>query len=116
MPRVTHTAQVPAGGWATALTALTFTAGDATNKERVKSTGREIIVFRNTGAGARTVTVDSVADVRGRTGSLTAVSIPAGAFRISQMFPQEGWCQTDGYINFEVEHAEVTIAVITVPS
>lgn len=116
MARVTHTpTQALATDAQSDGVSLTFTAADATNKEQVALTGREIIIARNTGAGARTVTITSTADELGRTDDITADSIPAGEFHIYGPFGLEGWEQTDGNLYFEAEHAEVTFAIIRLP-
>lgn len=94
---------------------VTFTAADATNKQQVTLTGREIIIAHNTGAGARTVTITSVADDMGRTGDITADSIAAGGYHAYGPFPLEGWEQTDGKLYFEASHAEVEFAILRTP-
>lgn len=101
-------------GWPTDGVTATVTAADATNKEQFALTGKEIIIARNSGAGARTVTITSVA-VNGRTGHITADSIAAGATHVYGPFNPNGWKQTDGMIYFEAEHAEVLYTVIVVP-
>lgn len=119
MARQTHTAKAPPSIFA-AITAtsanFTWTACHATDKEQVAHTGREMLLFRNTGAGARTVTVTSVADSLGRSGDISAYSIGAGLFSVLGPFPVHGWRQSDGYLYFEAEHAEVTCAVIKIPT
>lgn len=95
---------------------FTFAAGDASNGNYFVHTGRQLILARNTGAGARTITLTSAVDDLNRLGTITAYSIGAGEFAI---FPQgltiEGWRQSDGQFYINVEHAEVTLAVITLP-
>jgi hypothetical protein len=90
-------------------------AADATNKEEVVITGREILIAQNTGAGARTVTITSVA-INGRTGDITSYSLGAGEFGVFGPFRREGWAQGTGKLYFEAEHAEVKWAVIRLPS
>lgn len=121
MARVTHTALALLGGFpALPITAgaasQAGTAADATNKEQVALTGREIVVAHNTGVGARTVTFTSVADGQtGRTGDISAYSIPAGEIAFFGPFTTRGWRQTDGMLYFEAEHAEVEIHVLRLP-
>lgn len=92
---------------------VAFTACDATNKEQFASTGRELVLFQNTGAGARTVTISSVADDLNRTRDVETYSIGAGEFALFGPFPLKGWRQTsDGNVYCEAEHAEVKILVI----
>lgn len=95
---------------------MVFTAGDAGNNNSFVSTGRELVIVQNTGAGARTVTFLSVADDKRRTGDITAYSLGAGEFGIFGPFATDGWKQTDGTISVNPEHAEVKFAVIRLPS
>lgn len=120
MARVTHTPRSVAVAHPTLQPAansldLAWTAADTTNKERIAHTGKEIILARNSGAGARTVTVDGVA-LLGRTGSITAYSIGAGETIIIGPLPVDGWRQTSGgdagYLTFEGEHAEVLFSTL----
>lgn len=111
MARQTLTVTTAPGKYPTDGVVVTETAADATNKEQVKLTGRELLLARNTGAGARTVTITSVAK-DGRTGHITADSIAAGAIHVFGPFALLGWAQTDGYLYFEAEHAEVKWSVI----
>jgi hypothetical protein len=118
--RVNHTAKVLTVGFpslpvtANSLDAA-WTAADATNKEQVTHTGREVILARNSGVGARTVTVTSKA-INGRTGDVTAYSIGAGETAIFGPYPTRGFRQSDGKLYFEAEHAEVLFLVLKVPA
>src|SRR5689334_19627624 len=86
---------------------LPMTAADATNKEQFVLDGKHIIIAHNTGAGARTVTLTSVADAgNARTGDITAYSIGAGEYAAFGPFDRQGWMQTAGYMYIEAEHAE----------
>lgn len=95
---------------------FTFAAGDASNGNKFTATGREIIIARNTGAGARTITLQAAGDAIGREVDLGPFSIGAGEFTIfTQPLAITGWRQSDGQFYLDVEHAEVTLAVITLP-
>lgn len=93
---------------------MTFTATHATNKNYCLFTGRQVLIFRNTGATPRLVTVSSVADDEGRTGDLTQ-TVGAGEMYVTQMFPTKGWIQTDGTLYFEAAHSDITVCVLTLP-
>ena len=110
MARVVHAAVETSGKYPTAPATLTFTAADATNKESTAHTGREVIIFRNSGASTRNVTVNSVADSRNRTGDLT-FTLAAGAVKAVGPLGVDGWRQSTGVLHFEADHAEVLIAV-----
>jgi hypothetical protein len=80
----------------------------------VAHTGRQVIIYRNSGATPRIVTVSSTADPQGRTGDFSD-SVPAGEMHVSPMFPVDGWRQTNGKLYFSGAHAEVLFSVITIP-
>ncbi len=100
--------------FAKAPTTLTFAAGDAVNFNSAAHTGREYVIARNTdGVAAHTLTVKSAA-LNNRTGDLTQ-SIPAGGFVVTQVFPVEGWQQSDGKLHIDVDDAQITLAVVRIP-
>lgn len=111
MPRTTATALIVPAPLVTTLTAITWTAIDAANGNQIRSTGKEQILFRNDDAGAVTVTVTSRA-LNGRTGDIAAVSVPAAAYRMTQIFPQAGWRQSDGMLYFSASDADMKFAVL----
>ena len=96
--RVLITSQAPVGAYpVTPLTAnsadLTFTAGDATNGHYTEIVdGKTYVIAKNTGAGARTVTITSSRDAFNRTGDITAYSLGAGEVsRPFGPFSKAGW-------------------------
>lgn len=116
MARVTHTPTQLAGPYPSDGVNVTLTAANATDKEEFVHTGKEIIIARNTGAGARTVTITSVAHpVDGRTGDVTADSLAAGEVHVYGPFAIDGWRQTNGKLYFEASHAEVIFSVLRLP-
>lgn len=99
---------------AAALQLLAFTAWDSGNGNRFRATGKEQLIVANLHATlAKTVTITSVADPYGRLGSITAQSLAAVSYYISQVFPTVGWAQTDGYIYCDGETTDIKFAVIT---
>ena len=95
---------------------LTPVAADVTNKAKFTVTGKEILVVINTDVAAHTVTINSVADARGRTGDITAYSIAAGS-TVPKLFAfgpvlLEGWKQTDGFVYLEADSALVFYGII----
>lgn len=92
--------------------ALTWTACDSVNGNKVAASDLLLLLFRNTNAGAQTVNITSIADpIFGRTGHV-AYSLAAGAFRMFQM-TRSGWQDTDGNIAFS-SHADVLVAAIII--
>lgn len=100
------------------LITFAFTAGNA-GGDTISITGRQFIVIQNTGVGARTFTITSVADEKGRTGDITAYSLAAGEFAY---FPggltnSPGWKNSStGLLTITPSHAEVKYAVFTLPA
>lgn len=113
MARQSHTAVPGTGQYPTAPFTLTQTAADATNYEQTAHTGREVIIFENSGATLRNITITSVADNRNRTGDVT-FTLAAGAFKAIGPLGIEGWRQTDGNLYFQADHADVLISVIRI--
>ncbi|KKL29024.1 hypothetical protein LCGC14_2369290 [marine sediment metagenome] len=121
MPRITHTAQAPLGAYGDysvanaadyVYQAATGSSGD--DGEKTLLTGKELILIKN-GATPRTITITSVNDEFGRTGNIAAYAIGANEFAMFGPFKQPGWRQTDGFLYFEANNAEVLIAVIRLP-
>lgn len=118
MPRTALAAVTPKGPYPGTISAnlldVAFTAADAGNSNTTPFLGnRMMLVARNSGAGARTITFTSVADSRGRTGDVTAFSIGAGEY-IAFIFERDGWQQSDGALYWAAEHAEVLVAVLNI--
>ena len=117
MPRTTLTESVAPGPFPTAGVVVTADAADIANQNRVTWTGRALIIAHNTGASGRTVTITSVADRFGRTGTISAEAIAAGVRRVYGPFTNpDGWRQSDGYLYLEANNAEVVFMVITLPA
>lgn len=89
---------------------VTPTAANVTDKEKIRITGRELILAHNAGDSTRAVTIDSVA-LNGRTGNISD-SIAAGAIHVYGPFDLDGWQQTDGYLNCEAAHSDIKWMVI----
>lgn len=115
MARTALTKTVALGGYQAALTTLTMTAADIVDLNSFVASGRDLIVFHNTGAGINTVTITSAADPYNRTGDLTTIDIAAGGYRIYGPLPKTGWEQTGGSVYLQASSVEVKIGVITLP-
>lgn len=120
MARTVIAAVTPKGPFPDAVAAndldVAETAADAANKQSTPYTGKEVILARNTGVGARTVTFTAKADPYGATSHVTAYSIGAGELAVFSF--RDGaprWQQSDGNIYFEAEHAEVLFTVLRIP-
>lgn len=98
-----------------ALTTLTMTATDPTNKNKaVLSTGRALVLFCNTdGANHYWATVEGTNDPYGRTATTGQHSLAAGAWA-ARIFDAPGWEQNLGSrdLQFDTENAAVVVAII----
>lgn len=120
MPRIDLTPQVAEGPYPGTVAAddldITFTAGDAVNGNAFAFTGRELILVRNTGAGAATFTFDSVPDSFGREGDIAAYSLGAGEFAAFAATKLPGWRQSDGKFHLDVSSADIAFAILRLPA
>lgn len=92
---------------------VTMTAANVTDKNQFLPSGDDLLIIQNSGAAPYTVTITSVADPRtGRTGDVTALSIPAGQMRVFRM-GAIGWRQGDGYVYLEATNASVLFGVVS---
>lgn len=119
MALTTIAEQAVAGPYAkeggTRVTTVTFTAGDATNNNKiVMSKNRVLLVFQNGGAGAATVTIKSSADPMGRLADITDFSIAAGAFAAVFIEPS-GWEQNVGAKDLQIEPSSTDIKILAIP-
>lgn len=105
--------QEPAGPYvaegATQFATTTFTAGDVTNGNKIIMSGSGVLLLvRNSGASAGTVSVASSKDKYGRKADITAFSIPAGAV-VNRVFTPEGWEQVTGGRDLVLSPSAATI-------
>ena len=114
MAETTLTVSEIGGGYASAATTLTMAAADTVNQNDFVASGNDIIVFHNTGASSRTITITSSNDPFGRTGDIAAESIAAGAYKVFGPMKTQGWVQSDGKILVQANHAEVKIGIIRI--
>jgi len=120
MARVTISPQILKGPYPGPVSAgdlhFTFTAADVANKNQFKSTGREVLVIKNShGANPYTVTITSVQDSFHRTGDITTYSLAAGEHAVFNFRDTAGWMQADGYVYFEASNAAILFAVLQFP-
>jgi len=115
MARTVLTPSVAPGAYPSAGVAVTEAAADVVNFNSFVSTGKELLVARNTDTNPHTVTINSVADDKGRTGDITAESIAAGAIRIYGPFAKSYWAQSGGSINCQASDVTVKLSVIQLP-
>jgi hypothetical protein len=118
MPRTSLTKTTPRGAFGTysADSAdVTFTAADTVNLNQFRATGNNLVIARNTGGSAYTVTITST-PVNGRSGDIATYSIGAGETAVFGPFlgNQNGWTQSDGYVYLQASNAAVTFAVIAI--
>ncbi len=83
--------------------------GDATNNHYLQNSGRERFIARNSGAGARTVTLLFNKTVEGQAITSYVKSIPAGESWVFGPFDVENY---GTQVSINVEHAEVKLRAI----
>ena len=97
-------------------TTLTFTDGDDANMNSiVMSTGRCLVLFRNTDDDTDAwVTVVSSNDPHGRTADITQEDIGFGEYG-AHIFEARGWEQTLGGRNLLIDVENNTIEILAIP-
>lgn len=96
---------------------ITLTAADAVNGNHFACSGKEILIVQNShAADAHTVTITSVVDEKGRTGTITNYSLAAGEIALFTMGRtlEQGWMQTDGTILVSGSNAAIKLAAVKV--
>lgn len=123
MARLALTVQSPIGAYPTlpvaanaADVAFTAAGADFADGASYQMTGREILLVRNPTGGALTVTINSVADTKKRTGDITAYSIGAGEVAMFFFNRTEGWVQTNSKLHFAGSATGLEFAVIRLPA
>lgn len=92
---------------------LTLTAADVSNKNYFVMEGDDLLIVRNDGTGAQTVTIASVADDMGRTGDITADSLAQDTWAVYGPFRNTaGWAQTQRHMYLEASDAGMKFAVV----
>ncbi|MCA9974235.1 MAG: hypothetical protein KDE56_27095 [Anaerolineales bacterium] len=97
------------------LTTPTWTAGDATNGNKVTIPNRRILLlFRNDNVAAQYVTIASSNDPYGRTAPITQLDIAAGAYA-ARFFEPVGWEQTLGGRDLLITPESTDINILAIP-
>lgn len=96
------------------------TAANATDFNMFDAGSNVVLLARNSGASARTVTITTPATVSGlAVADIGPVSIPAGEERIFGPFPANIWAQPSGAdtgkVYVDANHAEVLLSPLRVP-
>lgn len=111
------TALGPYGTYGAGLAELTMDAADVSNKNQFVASSRDLVIVRNSGGSAYTVTITSSADPTfRRTGDIETYSIPAGEVHVFGPFVRPGWLQADGYVYLEASNASILFGVIALPA
>lgn len=92
---------------------FTRAAGDASNFNSWKMQNGDILIAKNGGGSAYTLTVHSVKDAHGRTADL--VLTLAATDEIALQIPQGGYKQSDGKCYVDVSNTSVTLAILRRP-
>ena len=119
MALTTVTPQEVAGPYvseaAAQLTALTWTAMDATNNNKVVIPNRRVLIlFRNDNAAAQYVTIASSNDPYGRTAPITQLDIAIGGYA-GRIFEPVGWEQTLGGRDLMITPESTDVNILVIP-
>ncbi len=91
----------------------TWTAADASNYNAFASTGKEILLVRNTNADSP---VSSHMVTLHKTNGKVQLSIASGEYWCSGQIPQTGWKQSsDSNVWVDADSAEVEFSVLVMP-
>jgi len=114
MARTSIASQAAKGTYGTAGLALTFTAADASNGNQFTLTGREILIIFNAHAtSAKTVTLTSAPNSKGRTGDITAQSLTAQTYYVfGPIKDKAGWAQAGGVLYLDAQDNNIQYAII----
>lgn len=121
MARTAITVQDVVGPF-TAVTAgdldVTFGASDAANGNTIASNGRVLIIAENTDVGAQTITIDSVADEKGREDDITTYSMAADDFIAVAvgLTTSQGWLQSGSVIHIDTSDNGVEVCALRLPA
>lgn len=110
MARQLHTAVARGGPTSATGVTLTQLACNASDKERVASARRLLILFKNSGVTGRACVVDNGAPG----GVACTFTLASGALK--EVYVSSRWRQRSGtdlnYITFEAAHAEVIVSIV----
>ena len=112
-----QTAKIPFEAISAGGADFALVASDVVNGNSYAVTGKELLIVHNDGTAAYTVTIDSVADEKNRTGDITSYSMAAGdraAFTVG-MTNDKGWKQTGGVIHVDASNVGIKLAVLRLP-
>lgn len=107
-------AEGPYGSYGANEADVTMAAADQGDGNQFTFAGKDLVIARNTGAGAHTITITSVADPYGRTQNIS-YSLGAGEIAVFGPFEAAGWQQSDGQVYLSADSAEVYFGVVKLP-
>ena len=91
------------------------TAGDITNLNSFKATGKELLLVRNDDVAAQTFTIKSVADPFKRVQDITAYSLGISEEAAFWFGDIQGWRQPDGTVFIDPADADLKFSVMRIP-
>ena len=98
---------------------FTFAAGTLADGDTFVCTGRELLLVTNTEvADAKTITITSVDDEKGRAEDITTYSLAAGDFAVFGvgLTNAQGWKSSAGTVRITVSAVTVKVAVLRLPA
>lgn len=111
-PLVVTTLEGAYGDYGAGEADITMAAADIAVQNDFTLNEGDIVFAHNTSGGALTVTINSVADEKGRTGDITTYSVGAGEYAAFGPFTRPGWVQTTGKLHLEASGVAVKLGVL----
>jgi len=107
----------PFAGAAAGTADFTVAASTLTDGDTFQCTGRELLFVQNTGAGATTITITSVADEKNRTGDITTYSVGIAEFACFAigLTNSQGWKSAAGTVRITCSDVDLKVAVLRLP-
>lgn len=110
---IVQTTSTP-GGYAAYGRTLNFSAADPGHGNRFLSSGRDLLIVRNSSGSTQTVTVLAVADSYTGRVQNQSQAIAAGDEVLFGIFLADGWKRGDGYVHVDAPSADVKLAVVPI--
>jgi hypothetical protein len=107
----------PAGGSVSAAALdLAWTAADATNHNKFKFSGSDVVLVWNTDSGSHNLALTSAPDEHGRSADIASYAVGAGKISLFDFRNgAAGWKQSDGNVYLQADDATVKFAVLSIP-
>ena len=111
MATVLLTSTKALGSYEDIFTVLTMNVPDIANGNHFVATGNDLVIMHNENIADKWVTITSVANKWGRSGTITALDILATSYAIFGPMVVAGWAE-DGIITITAEAVDTLIGIV----